>query len=221
MFRLDNKVAIVTGGYRGIGRALCLALGRAGAHVVAADVLDEAVGKEMLAQAPIVYVSGVAFAQRPSRDAAFAALELRAAASGVATILDLDWRPGYWLEPDAYPGLMARAATLADTVIGSDSEFAAAGLDPQALISGRTRRVLLKHGPDGASLLTADGRHDEPGLAVRVVNGLGAGDAFAAAISAVRFGGLAVTALMPVTNTSIPMRRSAMRVGLFRPLKSR
>jgi 3-oxoacyl-[acyl-carrier protein] reductase len=49
MYRLDNKVAVVTGGYRGIGRALCLALGRAGAHVVAADVLEEAVGKETLA----------------------------------------------------------------------------------------------------------------------------------------------------------------------------
>src|SRR6187431_3097948 len=49
MFGLNDRVAVVTGGYRGIGRALCLALGRAGAHVVAADVLDEAVGKETLA----------------------------------------------------------------------------------------------------------------------------------------------------------------------------
>ncbi|MGD8860732.1 MAG: 3-oxoacyl-[acyl-carrier-protein] reductase [Myxococcales bacterium] len=49
MFRLDDKVAIVTGGYRGIGRSLAVALGRQGAHVVAADVLDEAVGKETVA----------------------------------------------------------------------------------------------------------------------------------------------------------------------------
>jgi 3-oxoacyl-[acyl-carrier protein] reductase len=48
MFRLDNKVAIITGGYRGIGRAIGVGLGRAGAHVVAADVLDDAVGKEAL-----------------------------------------------------------------------------------------------------------------------------------------------------------------------------
>ena len=48
MFRLDNKVAIITGGYRGIGRALGVCLGRAGAHVVVADVLDEAVGREAL-----------------------------------------------------------------------------------------------------------------------------------------------------------------------------
>jgi 3-oxoacyl-[acyl-carrier protein] reductase len=49
MLRLEQRVAVVTGGYRGIGRAICVALGRAGAHVVAADVLDEAVGKETVA----------------------------------------------------------------------------------------------------------------------------------------------------------------------------
>jgi len=49
MYGLNDRVAVVTGGYRGIGRALCVALGRAGAHVVAADVGDEAVGKETLA----------------------------------------------------------------------------------------------------------------------------------------------------------------------------
>jgi 3-oxoacyl-[acyl-carrier protein] reductase len=49
MFRLDEKVAVVTGGYRGIGRALAVALGGQGAHVVALDVLDEDVGKETVA----------------------------------------------------------------------------------------------------------------------------------------------------------------------------
>ncbi len=158
--------------------------------------------RTMLAGAALAYVSGVAFAQRPSRDAAFAALELRAGRAGQATILDLDWRPGYWLDPDAYPGLMARAATLADTVIGSDGELAAAGLDAEALIAAGTRRVLLKHGPDGASLLTAEGRHDEPGLAVPVVNGLGAGDAFAAAFGAGLLRGLGVPDLLRHANAA-------------------
>ena len=37
---LAGKTAVVTGAASGIGRALCLAFARAGAHVVAADVDD-------------------------------------------------------------------------------------------------------------------------------------------------------------------------------------
>ncbi len=39
--RLDGKVAIVTGGSRGIGRAICLGLGDAGASVVVASRTEE------------------------------------------------------------------------------------------------------------------------------------------------------------------------------------
>lgn len=40
MFDLTGKIAIVTGGSRGIGRSIGLALAAQGAHVVLADVLD-------------------------------------------------------------------------------------------------------------------------------------------------------------------------------------
>ena len=40
MERLKNRVAIVTGGARGIGQAYCLALAREGARVAVADILD-------------------------------------------------------------------------------------------------------------------------------------------------------------------------------------
>lgn len=39
--RLDGKVALVTGGGRGLGRSMTLALVEAGAHVVAADLIAE------------------------------------------------------------------------------------------------------------------------------------------------------------------------------------
>jgi 5-dehydro-2-deoxygluconokinase len=166
------------------------------------EITPDDLPRSMLAAAPMVYVSGVTFAQRPSRDAAFAVLEQRVAGGVGTTILDLDWRPGYWLEPETYPTLMARAAGLAGTIIGSDGEFEAAGLEPTGLVAGGVTRVLLKHGPDGASMLDEHGRHDEPGLPVPVVNGLGAGDAFAAAVGAGLARGLAVPDLLRHANAA-------------------
>lgn len=49
MFRLDGKVAVVTGGSRGIGRAISLALAKAGAHVVVNYAGNEAAAAETLA----------------------------------------------------------------------------------------------------------------------------------------------------------------------------
>src|SRR5678815_1785909 len=41
VMRLQNRVAVITGGAQGIGRAICLSMAREGARVVVADLLSE------------------------------------------------------------------------------------------------------------------------------------------------------------------------------------
>ena len=139
---------------------------------------------DLIRIAPVVYVSGTALANEPSRSAAIAALAARRepAPTAVATILDLDWRPESWDRPEEYPPQMSAALDGVDTVIGGESEFRAAGLSPTGVLGGRIRHVFLKRGPNGATVLWPDGSADASGISVDVVNGLGAGDAFAATV---------------------------------------
>jgi 5-dehydro-2-deoxygluconokinase len=134
-------------------------------------------------EAPILFVSGTGLAEEPSRTTTLAVMAARQPTSPhYTTVLDLDWRAGYWRRADDYGPLVRQAAQLASVVIGSDEEFRVAGLSPADVAAAGARAVYVKHGPDGASVL-ADGRTiDVPGLAVDVVNGLGAGDAFAATV---------------------------------------
>lgn len=139
---------------------------------------------DLISSAPLLYVSGTALAQDPSRSAVHAALSSRdkGAPGAVATILDLDWRMESWEYPEQYPEQIANAMKQVDTVIGGVAEFAAAELTPKGALDRGIERVFLKRGPDGAALLHGAERHEVDPLSVEVVNGLGAGDAFAATV---------------------------------------
>jgi 5-dehydro-2-deoxygluconokinase len=134
---------------------------------------------EELAAAPFLLATGTGLAQSPSRETTLAAL---AAHSGT-TIFDLDWRPTLWEEPAEYPELVRAAVSSAEIVIGNEEEVAAAAGDPAALLELGVRTLVLKRGERGARLFHDGGEVDVPGHPVEVVNGLGAGDAFAAAFT--------------------------------------
>jgi 5-dehydro-2-deoxygluconokinase len=124
-----------------------------------------------LANSPLLYATGTGLAQSPSREATLAALK----AHRGTTIFDLDWRPTLWAEPDKYPPLAADAVLAADIVIGNEDEVAAARLE-------HVPTLVLKRGERGATIFDAGEETDVPGFPVEVVNGLGAGDALAAAV---------------------------------------
>jgi 5-dehydro-2-deoxygluconokinase len=124
-----------------------------------------------VASAPLLYATGTGLAQSPSRETTLGALR----AHRGTTILDLDWRPALWDDPDAFPPLAAEAAAAADLVIGNEEEVAAARLDD-------VPTLVLKRGERGATVYEDGAETDVPGFPVEVVNGLGAGDAFAAAV---------------------------------------
>ena len=126
---------------------------------------------DIVADAPLLYASGTGLAQSPSRETTLAAL----AAHRGTTIFDLDWRPTLWPDAADYPVLAAEAIAVSDLVIGNEEEVAAARV-------GEVPRLVLKRGERGATVYEGGAATDVPGHSVEVVNGLGAGDAFAAAL---------------------------------------
>ena len=120
--------------------------------------------------APILYATGTALAQSPSRETTLGALGSHRG----TTIFDLDWRPTLWDEPGEYTELAAEASRHADVVIGNEEEVEAAQVTVPTLV--------LKRGRRGTTVFEDGEETDVPVHAVEVVNGLGAGDAFAAAV---------------------------------------
>jgi 5-dehydro-2-deoxygluconokinase len=126
---------------------------------------------EEVAGARLLYATGTGLAQSPSRETTLRALRSHRG----TTIFDLDWRPSLWDEPGEYPALAAEAVAAADIVVGNEEEVDAAGLTD-------VPTLVLKRGERGATVFEDGEESDVPGFPVEVVNGLGAGDAFAAAL---------------------------------------
>lgn len=136
---------------------------------------------EEVAGSRLLYATGTGLAQSPSRETTLAALR----AHRGTTIFDLDWREALWDDPDEYPALAAEAAAAADIVVGNEEEVEASGVDD-------VPTLVLKRGDRGATVYDRGDEVDVPGFPVEVVNGLGAGDAFAAALGHGLLHGLAL-----------------------------
>jgi len=140
------------------------------------QIRPEDVDREELANVPLVFATGTGLAQSPSRETT---LRLLGEHRGT-TVFDLDRRPTLWDRAEAFLEAAQDAAGLADVVVGNTDEVAAAG-GVEALLE-LAPALIVKRGGDGAVLYAEGEVVDVPGIPVEVVNGLGAGDAFAAAL---------------------------------------
>jgi 5-dehydro-2-deoxygluconokinase len=137
----------------------------------------DGVDAEEVSRSPVLFATGTGLAQSPSRETTLALLRAHAGTS----VFDLDWRPALWDDGASFERFAREAAAAADVVVGNEEEVdAAGGLD--ALQKLEANAIVVKRGADGATLYENGDRTDVAGVPVEVINGLGAGDAFAAAL---------------------------------------
>jgi len=136
--------------------------------------------------APVLWLTATGLSAEPSRAAHQAALSVRDRAA--LTVLDLDYRPELWGSPGEARVAVRQALDSATVAVGNldECEIAVGERDPQAaaeaLLACGVRLAVVKQGPLGVLARTADETVRVPPLPVKVVNGLGAGDAFGAAL---------------------------------------
>lgn len=131
----------------------------------------------------------------------FGAIGVRSAPSGSALValvrresgrrlvsLDPNLRPtAVGDDVGAYAAALDDLVTSCDVVKASDEDLAVLG-DPEEVAArwaaSGPALVVITRGPDGATALTATGRHEVPGRHVEVIDTVGAGDAFTAGLLA-------------------------------------
>ena len=139
-----------------------------------------------IAAAPVFWTTGTGLSGEPSRGATIAALDARRRRE--ITLHDLDHRPHLWRRPADARRWAQEAARRATIVLGNidEVEMATGSRDPRpaaaALLEMGVQIAIVKRGHQGVYARTA---HDEltvPAVETKVLNGLGAGDAFGGAL---------------------------------------
>ena len=149
---------------------------------IRADELDT----DAIAEAGVFWVTVTGLSAEPSRTATLAALEARAKKD--ITVLDLDYRPMFWSSREearrwvqqALPHVTVAVGNLdeCETAVGEREPLAAA----QALHDFGVNLAVVKQGPKGVLAHDRKSFIEVPPVPVKVLNGLGDGDAFGGAL---------------------------------------
>ena len=136
--------------------------------------------------ARVFWVTTTGLSAEPSRSATLAALRARARAGH--TVLDLDYRPMFWPSREAAREAVGEALGLVTVAVGNldECDMAVAEGDPrragQALLRHGPGLAVVKQGPRGVLAVTKAGVTESAPVSIKVLNGLGAGDAFGGAL---------------------------------------
>ncbi|MBO3732742.1 5-dehydro-2-deoxygluconokinase [Glycomyces niveus] len=151
------------------------------------DIRPEELDLEAIRSAAVFWVTVTGLCQEPSRSATLAALEARGK-RGI-TVLDLDYRPMFWDSPQDAREWVRLALPHVTVAVGNREECeVAVGVHDtpaeaaQALRAAGVSLAVVKKGPKGVLALDDTGQVEVPPAPVKVVNGLGAGDAFGGAL---------------------------------------
>jgi len=142
----------------------------------------------LVAAARVLWITGSALSEEPSRSAHQAALAARERRP--LTVLDLDYRPMFWPDRAAAGEQLSAALERVTVAVGNLDEChtAVGERDPHraaaALLERGLDLAVVKQGPRGVLARSRDELVQVPPVPVRVLNGLGAGDAFGGALCA-------------------------------------
>ncbi|MBE9225362.1 carbohydrate kinase [Phormidium sp. LEGE 05292] len=118
-----------------------------------------------------------------SREAIEKAVQL-AKQNNVKVLVDVNWRPVFWPNPDLAPGVILKFLQQADFVKLSDeeAEWLFNTTDPSAIAKQlpHLQGVLVTAGEAGCSYYLANNSDKIPAFSVKVVDTTGAGDSFVA-----------------------------------------
>lgn len=159
-----------------VGRVLYYRSGSAASRLGPADL-----PLALIESARVLHVTGITPALSGSAADAVRHAVSVARAAGVTVSLDVNYRARLW-DPSAARVELSALARLADLVFASADELAVvdADGDPERLLADGVHAVVVTDGSKGAYSVTAAGVVRQPAFPVRVVDPVGAGDAFVA-----------------------------------------
>lgn len=142
-------------------------------------------------QVPLLWLTGTGFSTEPSRTAHVEMLRRRrqcAASTARWTLLDIDWRSTFWPSQSAARRELLAVIGDVNVVVGNRAEVSVVlGTEnpheaTRMLLDRGVELAVVKLGSDGVLVATPADTVLVPPVEVRVANGLGAGDAFGAAL---------------------------------------